>query len=73
MKARQKMTKILLELISPIFYEQFFSAKCFAKLICWQFGFVIFWWKEIGAKTAHKMLMKLASGADAMNISGLLV
>ena len=27
--------------------------------MCLQFGFVIFWRKEFGAKAAHKMLMKL--------------
>ncbi len=27
--------------------------------MCLQFGFVIFWRKEIGAKTAGKMLLKL--------------
>jgi len=26
-----------------------------------QFGFVIFWSKNIGAKAAHKMLMKLTA------------
>jgi len=27
--------------------------------LCWQFGFVSFWRKIIGAKAARKMLMKL--------------
>ncbi len=27
--------------------------------MCLQFGFVIFWRKEFGAKAAHKMLVKL--------------
>jgi hypothetical protein len=27
--------------------------------MCLQFGFVIFWWKDLGAKAAHKMLVKL--------------
>jgi hypothetical protein len=27
--------------------------------MCLQFGFVIFWQKDIGAKAAHKMLVKL--------------
>jgi len=27
-----------------------------------QFGFVIIWQKKIGAKAAHKMLMKLTTG-----------
>ena len=29
--------------------------------MCLQFGFVIFWQKEIGAKAAHKMLVKLTT------------
>jgi hypothetical protein len=46
--------------ISPIVYEQLFSAKVFcAAFICLQFGFVIFWQKDFGAKPAHKMLVKL--------------
>jgi len=31
----------------------------FAQLKCLQFGFVIFWQKDFGAKAAHKMLVKL--------------
>jgi hypothetical protein len=27
--------------------------------MCLQFGFVIFWKKDFGAKAAHKMLVKL--------------
>jgi hypothetical protein len=27
--------------------------------MCLQFGFVIFWQKDFGAKTAHEMLVKL--------------
>jgi hypothetical protein len=30
-----------------------------------QFGFVIFWQKDFGAKAAHKMLVKLTSGASS--------
>jgi hypothetical protein len=30
-----------------------------ATLMCLQFGFVIFWRKDFGAKAAHKMLVKL--------------
>jgi hypothetical protein len=29
---------------------------------CLQFGFVIFWQKDLGAKAAHKMLVKLTPG-----------
>ncbi len=46
--------------ISPIFYEQLFRTKVFrAALMYLQFGFVIFWQKDFGAKAAHKMLVKL--------------
>jgi len=33
-----------------------------------QFGFVIYWQKNIGAKAAHKMLMKLTTGLNFTNI-----
>jgi hypothetical protein len=50
--------------ISPIFYEQLFCTKVFcAAFMCIQFGFVIFWQKDFGAKAAHKMLLKLTTGA----------
>jgi hypothetical protein len=32
--------------------------------MCSQFGFVIFWQKDFGAKAAHKMLVKLTSGVN---------
>jgi hypothetical protein len=49
--------------ISPIFYEQIFSMKVFcAPFMCLQFGFVIFWQKDFGAKAANKMLVKLTPG-----------
>jgi hypothetical protein len=45
--------------ISPLFYEQLFLMKVFcADFMCLQFGFVIFWQKDFGAKAAHKMLVK---------------
>jgi hypothetical protein len=48
--------------ISPIFYEQLFHSKVFcAAFMCLQFGFVIFWQKDFGAKAAHKILVKLTS------------
>ncbi len=50
--------------ISPIFYEQLFHTKVFcAAIMCLQFGFVIFWRKDFGAKAAHKMLLKLTPEA----------
>jgi hypothetical protein len=33
--------------------------------MCLQFGFVIFWQKDFGAKAAHKMLVKLTPGDAA--------
>jgi hypothetical protein len=30
--------------------------------MCLQFGFVIFWRKDFGAKAAHKMLVELTPG-----------
>jgi hypothetical protein len=33
-----------------------------AAFMCLQFGFVIFWRKDFGAKAAHKMLVKLTLG-----------
>jgi hypothetical protein len=32
--------------------------------MCLQFGFVIFWQKDFGAKAAHKMLVKLTPGGN---------
>jgi hypothetical protein len=32
--------------------------------MCLQFGFVIFWQKDFGAKATHKMLVKLTSGGQ---------
>ena len=51
--------------ISSIFHEQLFCMKVFCTAIMsgLQFGFVIFWQKDFGAKAAHKMLVKLTPGA----------
>jgi hypothetical protein len=35
-----------------------------AAIICLQIGFVIFWFKNFGAKAAHKMLVKLTPGCQ---------
>jgi hypothetical protein len=44
-------------------YEQIFCTKVFcAAFMCSQFGFVIFWQKDFGAKAANKMLVKLTPG-----------
>jgi hypothetical protein len=49
--------------ISPIFYEHLFHSKVlYAAFMCLQFGFLIFWQKDFGAKAAHKMLVKLTPG-----------
>jgi hypothetical protein len=51
--------------ISPIFYEQLFCTKVFcATFMCFQFGFVILWQKDFGAKAAHKMWVKLTPGSS---------
>jgi hypothetical protein len=56
--------------ISPIFYEQLFRMKVFcAAFMCLQFGFVIFWGKDFGAKAAHKMLVKLTPEIIQSSIS----
>ncbi len=47
--------KMLVKLtIMPEFFAQLFK--------CLQFGFVIFWRKDFGAKVAYKMLLKLTPG-----------
>ena len=38
--------------------RKFFAAA----FMCLQFGFVIFWREDFGAKVAHKMLVKLTPG-----------
>ena len=51
--------------ISPIFYVQLFHTKVLcAPFMCLQFGFVIFWQMDFGAKAAHKMLVKLTPGGS---------
>jgi hypothetical protein len=46
------------------FTKQLFCTKVFFAqlLMCLQFGFVIFWRKDFGAKAARKMLVKLTTG-----------
>jgi hypothetical protein len=54
--------------ISPLFHEQLFHMKVFcAAFMCLQFGFVIFWQKDFGTKTVHKMLVKLAPVTRALS------
>jgi hypothetical protein len=45
-------------LMSPTFYERLFHTKMFlAAIQLLEFGFVIFWHKDIGKKVALKMLV----------------
>jgi hypothetical protein len=55
--------------ISPIVYEKLFHAKkiC-AAFMCLQFGFVIFWQNDFGAKSAHKMLVKLTPRPNVLKL-----
>jgi hypothetical protein len=54
--ARVNFTNILQ---AAFLYESFCAA-----FMCLQFGFVIFWQKDFGKKTAHKMLVKLTPGIN---------
>ncbi len=56
------------ESISSTFYSSLFCAKvlCAAFLLL-QFGFLIFWRQNIGAKAACKMLMRLTPGVNFTN------
>jgi len=50
-------------------HDQLFCVKVVCKVfLLLQFGFVIYWRMESGTKTAHKMLTKLATGANFINI-----
>jgi len=45
--------------ISPTFYTKIFGTKVLSKaFLKLHYGFEIFWRKNIGAKGAHKMLMR---------------
>ncbi len=50
--------KLQTQIVSQLFHTKVLSAP----FMCLQFGFVIFWQKDFGAKAAHKMLVKLTSG-----------
>ncbi len=53
--------------ISPIFYKQLFHTKVLCTALMYlQFVFLIFGQKDFGAKAAHKMLVKLAPGANVI-------
>jgi hypothetical protein len=42
-----------------ILQAAFHTKVLYAAFMCLQFGFLIFWQKDCGAKAAHKMLVKL--------------
>ena len=49
------------------FSSSFFCTKVFCTaFLCLQFGFVIFWQKEISAKAVRKLLVKLAKGGSLL-------
>jgi hypothetical protein len=50
--------------ISTTIYEQLFTEVFCTASFCLQFGFIICWQKKMGAKAAHKMLVKLATGVN---------
>ena len=53
--------------ISPTIYVQLFCTYVFCEALMYlQFGFVIYWRKEIGAKTAWKMWVKLTTGVSLL-------
>jgi hypothetical protein len=39
--------------------------------MCLQFGFFIFWQKDLGAKAAHKMMVKLTPGVMLQIVASL--
>ena len=57
-----KFFSFLQESISLTFYKQLFCMKVMhAACLCLQYGFDFFWQKEIAAKAANKMLVKLTT------------
>ncbi len=48
------------------FTSRFFKQKFFSAFLCLQFGFVAFSQKNIGAKAARKMLVKLATALSKL-------
>jgi len=50
--------------ISSTFYAPVFRQKFFAQLLSSLFWLCIFWQKDIGEKSAQKMLMKLTTGVN---------
>jgi len=55
--------------ISPTFYARLFCTKVlFEAFLYLQFGFVTFFQKDISAKAARKMLMKMATVVNFTNV-----
>jgi len=54
--------------ISPTFYKQLFNESVFEAFLYLKFGFKKFWRNNIGAKDARKMLVKLTTGVNFINI-----
>jgi hypothetical protein len=62
-KSRSFITKLCSSQCHQYFYEQLFNTKVFfAVFLYLQFGFVIFCQKNISAKAARKLLVKLTTG-----------
>ncbi len=55
--------------ISSTFNEQLFQTKVYCAAFPFHyFAFVIFWWKNMGAKAVHKVLVKLTTDVNFSNI-----
>jgi hypothetical protein len=55
--------------ISSTFYKQLLHTKVFCSVFPYlYFGFLIFHGKNFGAKVAFKMIVKLTTGVDFINI-----
>jgi hypothetical protein len=50
------------------YFTTFYTKVFFEAFICLQFGFLIFWQKDFSTKAAHKMLVKLAPGANVIKL-----
>jgi hypothetical protein len=59
------MTVNFINIIQAAFSYQ--SSLCTVYVL--QFGFVIFWQKDFGAKAAHKMLVKLTPGQNDFTLT----
>jgi len=55
--------------IFHLFFTAFFVHKRFPQLCSSSFWLCIFWQKDIGKKTAHKMLLELTPGGEREGLS----